>query len=192
MVAQCQTSSWTIIEELWRDGSCHFSPLQGPIVKSKTGPWGPKESKAKEKRNEIRMTVWLVHTRFNRRPIVLPSFFCKMFHSQKNIVVTHYWGERLHLCKKFLAPVCLFASVFTNLAASVDVQQTNSTSQLLGVLDAGPQNTGGEIQGALVWLHTQNTNRIYLLLQGDMQSSLLYATWHRTSLIIWKIFMCSV
>lgn len=49
----------------------------------------------------------------------------------------------------------LWVSVDTNLAASINVEQTNSTSQLFGILDAGPQNTGGEIQGAFIRLHTQ-------------------------------------
>lgn len=43
----------------------------------------------------------------------------------------------------------------TNLAASIHVEQTHTTSQLLGVLDAMPQNAGGEIEGALIGLNTQ-------------------------------------
>lgn len=41
------------------------------------------------------------------------------------------------------------------LAASVHVEQAHPAGQLLGVLDAVPQDAGGEIQGALVRLRTQ-------------------------------------
>lgn len=52
----------------------------------------------------------------------------------------------------------------TNLAPSVDVEQTHPTSQLLSILDAVPQNTGGEIKGALIGLQRreqeQHTNTL--------------------------------
>lgn len=41
------------------------------------------------------------------------------------------------------------------LAASVHVEQAHPARQLLGVLDAVPQDAGGEIQGAIVRLRTQ-------------------------------------
>lgn len=45
------------------------------------------------------------------------------------------------------------------LAASVHVEQAHPAGQLLGVLDAVPQDAGGEIQGALVRLRTQELKK---------------------------------
>lgn len=53
--------------------------------------------------------------------------------------------------------VLLCVRVCTNLAASVNVEQTHPTSQLLGVLNAVSQNTGGEIEGAFIRLQRQHT-----------------------------------
>lgn len=50
------------------------------------------------------------------------------------------------------------ACVSTNLAASINVEKAHPTSQLLGILDARPQNTGGEIQGGFIRLPTQTQN----------------------------------
>lgn len=81
---------------------------------------------------------------------------------------------------------CLRAQ--TNLAASVDVEQTNSTGQLLGILDAVPQNTGGEIQGAFIRLRTHKHTQIHkvnlLLAAGrGVFICVLVTTAHRASLL---------
>ena len=71
------------------------------------------------------------------------------------------------LCERVCVCVCVL--VCTNLAASVDVEQTHPTSQLLGILDAVPQNTGGEIEGALIRLHRQkHTNTFNSLPRGKV------------------------
>lgn len=53
------------------------------------------------------------------------------------------------------------------LAASVHVEQAHAAGQLLGVLDAVPQDAGGEIQGALVRLKRKRRRKDTLIfLQG--------------------------
>lgn len=41
--------------------------------------------------------------------------------------------------------VCVCVCVSTNLATTINIEQTDSTGQLFCILDAMPQNTGGEI-----------------------------------------------
>lgn len=74
-----------------------------------------------------------------------------------SVVIRCGWAQQ-HLCKKMDPLTVDSVCVRTNLAASVDVEQTHPASQLLGILDAVPQNTGGEIEGAFIRLHKKNTH----------------------------------
>lgn len=76
----------------------------------------------------------------------------------------------------------------TNLAASVDVEQTNPTSQVLCILDTRPQNTGGEIQGAFIRLDTQKHTDVLLPAAGqNVVISILIITAERPSRLIVNI-----
>lgn len=71
--------------------------------------------------------------------------------------------------------------VHTNLAASIHVEQTDTTSQLLGVLDAMPQYAGGEIEGALIRLSTQGEIHKHIYLPAMQQTCHYFYLYIRSS-----------
>lgn len=115
-----------------RNESCHFGHPPGALIKGKIGP----------RRKQIYLTADCL-TLLNRRPIALSSLFCKC--PKVKIIIRHLlqtctdWAKRVY--RRSFCECC----TCTYLAASVHVEQTHPTGQLLGVLDAVPQNAEGEI-----------------------------------------------
>lgn len=112
--------------------SCHFGHPPGALVTGKIGP----------RRKQIDLTADCL-TLLNRRPIALSSLFCKC--PKVKIIIRHLlqictdWATRVD--RRSFCECC----TCTYLAASVHVEQTHPTGQLLGILDAVPQNAEGEI-----------------------------------------------
>lgn len=110
---------------------------------------------------------------------------------EMSVVICWGWAQH-HVCKKQKTvpsnSYSVWVCMHTNLAASVDVEQTNPTSQVLCILDTRPQNTGGEIQGAFIRLDTQKHTDVLLPAAGqNVVISILIITAERTSRLIVNI-----